>query len=115
MMTIFSQVVWSPLKEGAQALYNVIKKMEFTSQSYDDLLELYNVAMAKKGGAEDEAAVVRRVACDWLLEPGGMRNSKQVARYKSYTGGPMKQKLLIGGIFPLGGDKFTARELLPGN
>ena len=44
-----------------------------------------------------------------------MGNGDAIYNYQRwYNPGKKKQKLTIGGIFPITGDKFNAPELLPG-
>ncbi len=59
-------------------------------------------------------ALLRDVACTWMNRPSGMgggteRNYDRWSRFLR-----TKQKLRIGGIFPMRGNKFRAPELLPG-
>ena len=108
-------MIWEPLVEGVQDLYITMKNMYFSLEDYEDLLALYN---ARKGslttgnGSEDD--LLREVACTWMNavptgSPSGERNYEQWSRFLR-----TKQKLMIGGIFPMKGDKFRAPELLPG-
>ena len=108
------QVIWPPLKEGAQALYNTIQKMELSPKHYEELLELYN---ARVSGYSDpvDARLFQEVSCTWLNRETLVGEKTLIKNYKRWSiVGKSKPKLRIGGIFPLNGSKFNAPELLPG-
>ena len=51
----------------------------------------------------------------WPQEFNTVGNGDAIYNYQRwYNPGKKKQKLTIGGIFPITGDKFNAPELLPG-
>ena len=100
--------------EGVQDLYITMKNMYFSLEDYEDLLALYNDRKRIARPEMEEADLLREVACTWMNavptgSPSGERNYEQWSRFLR-----TKQKLMIGGIFPMKGDKFRAPELLPG-
>ena len=86
--------------------------MKFSHGEYFDMLRLYE-AYSAKAKAKD---VVREAACAWLKQEfNAVGNGKPLYNYQRwYMLGEEKQKLIIGGIFPITGAKFNAPELLPG-
>ena len=88
--------------------------MEFSHAEYFELLRLYETHSAKAKRSKDNDAV-RAAACAWLKREFNTVGNKSIHNYQRwYRLGQEKQKLLIGGIFPLNGEKFKAPELLPG-
>ena len=86
--------------------------MEFSHAEYFELLRLYETYSAK---AKRKDNAVREAACAWLKQEFNTVGNKSIHNYQRwYRLGQEKQKLLIGGIFPLNGEKFKAPELLPG-
>ncbi len=115
------KVIWPHLREGAQALYATIKKMEFTFSQYEELLDLYgelssaNSVSDGLGDGAGDSLLIRETACTWLKRRSIMRNGQEMFNYQRwYMTRNAKQKLRIGGIFPIMGEKFSAPELLPG-
>ena len=86
--------------------------MKFSHGEYFDMLRLYEAYSDKAKGKD----VVREAACAWLKQEfNAVGNGKPLYNYQRwYMLGEEKQKLTIGGIFPITGDKFNAPELLPG-
>jgi hypothetical protein len=108
----FAKVIWPVLKEGAPALFSTIRKMEFTFTEYKEMLSLYNDLEANS--VDDADHLPRKVACAWLNRKSVMQNGHEMFNYQRWhMTGQAKQKLRIGGIFPIKGDKFSAPELLP--
>ena len=106
------------MEEGAQLLHSTLKQIEFSSQSYDDLLDLYNKEVSSEtavaGHATNESQILRSVACQWLnrLSGSGSHRKRNFERWNTSPG--VKHKIKIGGIFPLNGKNYKAPELIPG-
>ncbi|TRY61846.1 hypothetical protein TCAL_10559 [Tigriopus californicus] len=108
-----AKVVWQPLRDGAQALYLTLSKMEFSLKDYQDILEIFN-EKAKTFLDPKDPQLLRQVACEWLNEETMLRNGIRSKQYQQWSDiGTSKPKLIIGGIFPIRGTKFRAPELLP--
>lgn len=129
--------MWPHIREGAQLFYLALKKMEFSAQNYKELLSLYERILESKSapfnsgenvgqsGLETpkkvyqhlEAEVLHEVACTWLnrvvkVSENTGAVTKNYDRWSTLR--VAKQKLKIGGIFPMSGDKYRAPELVPG-
>ena len=109
-------MIWPKLEEGAQLFYAALKKMEFSARNYREMLDLYNkeaAAAVGKSTSLDESKILRSVACRWLNSKP--RSSSVAHNYERWTSfGGIKQKLTIGGIFPMTGTNYKAPELIPG-
>ena len=102
--------------DGAQSLYTALKKFDFTFENYQDLLDTYNAKALTSNPDTSEETLLRQTACSWLLSearsrPNGRGAKKNYERWRSAR--KSKMDLVIGGIFPLTGSKFVARELIP--
>lgn len=107
-------MVWQPLRDGAQALYLTLSKMEFSLKDYQDILGIFN-EKSKTFWDPKDPQLLREVACQWLNEETMLRNGLRSKQYQQWSDiGTSKPKLIIGGIFPIRGTKFRAPELLPG-
>ena len=117
------QVIWQPLMDGAQSLYSTLKKFDFTFDNYRELLAIYDLK-AKAASAANKSntkglatndALLRQTACTWLLREAEPRPNGRVQKnYERWRyARKSKMELLIGGIFPLSGSKFVAKELIP--
>jgi hypothetical protein len=72
---------------------------------------LYTAKLFNCGSIPLEKQSLEDVACDWLNKDDkwGRKN------FERWTDiGVIKRTLIIGGIFPLQGTKYTAPELIPG-
>ena len=49
VLAFIFQVVWQELKEGAQLFYNYVRKVQFSAQNIENLLNLYNQEVANNG------------------------------------------------------------------
>lgn len=108
-----AKVVWQPLRDGAQALYLTLSKMEFSLKDYQDILGIFN-EKSKTFWDPKDPQLLREVACQWLNEETMLRNGLRSKQYQQWSDiGTSKPKLIIGGIFPIRGTKFRAPELLP--
>ena len=89
--------------------------MELTPENYEELLSIYNDLSSNTviSDIKDDDDILREVACTWLKREAwsgaGMNYEQWI-----HNVGSSKQKLRIGGIFPITGEKFSAPELLPG-
>ncbi len=102
--------------DGARPFYEALKKVEFSPSNYKRLLGLYENTLKETSlsEAEDQSReedILYKVACQWL-------NDEDDWNKKNYEGWAdsriVKKKLKIGGIFPLSGTKYRAKELVPG-
>ncbi|XP_040568562.1 uncharacterized protein [Lepeophtheirus salmonis] len=110
----FAKIIWPPLQEVAPRLYEIIRKMEFTQDSYRNMLKLYESSMSSKILAKNpiDQNVINDVACSWLNAESSIRKGNK--NYELWEKiGKEKQKLRIGGIFPMHGTKYKAPELVP--
>lgn len=131
LYTFEFQVVWPALEEGAQFFYMALRKMELSGRNYDELLNLYNQEwnrlqnkdqnglnqnlVISENNHKDEADILRKVACKWLNQKSKVSPFVETMNYDRWsTTGAVKQKLKIGGIFPMSGLKYRAPELVPG-
>ena len=119
-------MVWDPLKDKAQFLYRTLEKVGFSSHNYHELLNLYNkrvdsyfknnTELLTSIPKETEGKILREVACQWLNKVDEssikVRNTTNYNRWNIL--GPSKQELHIAGIFPMSGNVYVARELVPG-
>lgn len=110
-----------------------LKTMDLSLEDYDDLLALYNDRLRRDGltvRQDDDLStqsmcgcpsfrvlhlkdqIYHDVACEWMNKPMAPRmNKRNYDRWSTFL--KTKQKLRIGGIFPMKGTKFRAPELLP--
>ena len=127
-------MIWDPLKDRAQFLYQTLEKVGFSSGNYRELLDLYNERVNKYSQKnnelldgipiETEQKILREVACEWLNKEDEpvipysiVNNSKHAVLAMNYDRwnilGEEKQELHIAGIFPMSGNKYRAPELVP--
>ena len=96
-----------------------MEKVSFSTNNYHELLDLYNekvknylqnrVVLTK----QKEKDIIHDVACQWLNKPDdSYRNQKNYQKWDFL--GADKQELNIAGIFPMSGNIYVARELVPG-
>lgn len=97
------KLVWGGLEAAAKFAYEAINRAKFTAEMYEDMLSRYN--RSPKKTAEDESTE-DEIACDWI---------KSNLNYTLSTWMPDnsdKNKLLVGGIFPMSGTSYTAKSLV---
>lgn len=106
--------------DGAQPLYSTLKKFDFTFENYAELLAIYDrkakAALAAGSNNINSRGLLRQTACTWLLQEAAPRpNGRGQKNYdRWWNARKSKMELVIGGIFPLSGSKFVAKELIPG-
>lgn len=95
-------------------MYETLRKMEFSQENYDELLALHAERESSSQLEPLDPDLLRDVACTWLNRQatGSRTGFKNYERWSMI--GKSKQKLRIGGIFPIRGNKYAAPELLPG-
>lgn len=91
---------WSKLEKYAKVAYEALHRLKFSDEDYSLLLEFYN----KKA----DTTSIEDVACTWILQ--------NEASWKQWI--PIsdreKNKIYIGGIFPLTGSSYTGTGILKG-
>ena len=114
------------MKDRAQFLYQTLEKVTFSTNNYHELLDLYNEKVNKylqnrvldHISKEQEKKIIHEVSCQWLnKEDESYRNqhNKTIRNYQKWDFlGSDKQELNIAGIFPMSGNIYVARELVPG-
>lgn len=129
-------MIWDPLKDRAQFLYQTLEKVGFSPSNYHELLDLYNervnsyiqndVDLFNAVSIKEEENILRDVACTWLNKEDessityNIVNKSAIKAEKSTNYdrwnilGEEKQELNVAGIFPMSGNVYTARELVPG-
>ncbi|XP_033208855.1 uncharacterized protein LOC117167784 isoform X3 [Belonocnema kinseyi] len=88
------KLVWDHLEIIAKFAYDAIKKATFTRTMYEDLINRY------RSQSDEEI-----VACDWLRD-----NLKYALTWKPKS--ETMNSLIIGGIFPMTGDFYSAKSIV---
>ena len=64
------QVVWKELFDGARPIYEALKKVDFSQETYNELLGLYSEKLDRyiSNTLSDEVQnqILQDVACEWL-------------------------------------------------
>ena len=102
-------------------MYQTLEKVSFTTNNYHELLDLYNEKVNKylqnrvldHVSKEQEKAIIREVACQWLNKKDDSYLTQKNYQKWDFLGAD-KQELNIAGIFPMSGNIYVARELVPG-
>jgi len=109
-----AKVVWKYMENGAPSLFSFLESFSFNYTEFVDLLKMYNMMTRK-----DPNVSIRKIACQWLLHnislPQDINYNEDVGpwflKYSSKMNA--KNRLYIGGIFPISGDRYRAPELTP--
>lgn len=105
-------MIWPKLCDGARPICEVLKKVEFSQETYDELLGMYAKTFARyMSNQEAQAQILHEVACEWLNKPD---KEYEKANYKKWTKKEDKKSLKLASFLPLTGEKYTAVELIPG-
>ena len=76
-------MIWPKLCDGARPICEVLKKVEFSQETYDELLGMYAKTFARyMSNQEAQAQILHEVACDWLNKPD---KEYEKANYKKWT------------------------------
>ncbi|ESO82631.1 hypothetical protein LOTGIDRAFT_109151 [Lottia gigantea] len=92
----FSKVVWFKIKENAPEVYNVVSKMTFSQEEYENILH-------KPMNMSDFD-----IACSWV------RENNKTWKHWLPTDLSNKTKVYIGGLFPLTGPNLEQPGLVEG-
>ena len=117
-------------------MYQTLEKVGFSSNNYKELLDLYNEKIKEYLRndtdllniipKEAERKILREVACLWLNKEDESSITYNIVNKSSIKAekatnydrwnilGEEKQELNIAGIFPMSGNIYKARELVPG-
>ena len=93
------KLVWEHLEISAKLAYRVISRVTFTREMYKDLINRYN--RFGKSVADEET-----VACDWLKDNLHYALTEWKPRNED------KNNLVVGGIFPMSGDFYSAKSIV---
>ena len=105
-------MIWPKLCDGARPICEALKKVEFSQETYDELLGMYAKTSARYiNNQQAQAQILHEVACDWLNKDD---NLYEKANYKRWTKKEDKKSLKLASFLPLTGEKYTAVELIPG-
>ena len=106
------QLYWPQLSDGARPFFETLKQIEFSPETYKEILSLYAELQSNTIGTSknDTAELLYDVACKWLTSEDKWRSQPN---YQRWIESKYRKKLKIAGIFPLSGTKYIARELLP--
>ena len=110
-------MIWPKLCDGARPICEALKKVEFSQETYDELLGMYAKISARYmsnrslTNSQAQAKILHDVACDWLNKDD---NLYEKANYKKWTKKEDKKSLKLASFLPLTGEKYTAVELIPG-
>ncbi|XP_063228981.1 atrial natriuretic peptide receptor 2-like [Bacillus rossius redtenbacheri] len=89
------KLYWIKLQSGAWPAYEALRKMTFTEDEYNDIINLY---------IEGEGRSYESIACDWM--------STNSAVWKQWVPSIHEKNVLrIGGIFPISGSSYTAKGI----
>ena len=117
-MHFFLKVIWPELFDGARPIYEALKKVELSQETYNELLGLYGQKLdgyiTNSMTEEIQTQILQDVACEWLNKED--ENYAKIRKnYERWTDvGVTKKVLQLASFFPLTGEKYTAVELLPG-
>lgn len=93
------KVVWEQLEIVARFAFEAISRAKFTRQMYEDLIDRYN--KFGKSVVDEEA-----IACGWLKDNLNYTLTEWKPKIEN------KNNLVIGGIFPMTGDFYSAKSIV---
>ncbi|KAG7188679.1 hypothetical protein KM043_008301 [Ampulex compressa] len=93
-----TKLVWGRLELIAKFAFEAINRAKFSREMYEDLIDRYNGF--SKNTTEDE------IACDWLKDNLNYTLSAWMPN-NAY-----KNRLYVGGIFPMTGTSYTAKSIV---
>ena len=99
-------MIWPKLSDGARPFYEALKHIEFSPETYSEILTLY--AEMKPQNSSD---LLHDVACKWLTSDDLWQHKPNWKRWIQERS--TKKKLTIAGILPLTGSRYRAPELMP--
>ncbi|XP_059485869.1 receptor-type guanylate cyclase gcy-19-like isoform X2 [Neocloeon triangulifer] len=94
----FVKVAWRPLKDNARVAYEAVHRFQLNSTEYEAILA--------KIPNESPIENYEGIACEW------MRANYELWRNWVPNDDSERTKIYIGGIFPMGGDVYTARGIM---
>ena len=103
-----SKMMWSKLKSHTPEAYHLISKMHFDENEFEDLLHTYTVQSMDGSAEEQTVDTVERTACEWL------QNNTDKWSLWLPENLSTKQRIYLGGMFPLTGPYWRQPGIVPG-
>ena len=102
-----SKVMWAKMRTHTPEAHSLISSLSFTHQQYEDLLQLF-MKIDFNNADLDQSQVYEEAACQWIKQ-----NKRIWSKWipKNMT---TKQRIYIGGMFPITGPYWRQPGIVPG-